>query len=191
LGSLKPPQKSFYIFTKVDDLVYGAFRRAFALGHRSVCFPIWDCAPDRAAFLRESIAKAYAEAGLRYSPDFHAPIVEGPIAALHECLRALLRHTPPTALTSIGTNDWLAAFAVAAEMGIRIPRDLSLIALAQDDLWKVLPVSQAHFGFLPTNKVVTAVIQQLKAAQQGKPRKVIALPTVWVPGDSLAPPRKR
>jgi DNA-binding LacI/PurR family transcriptional regulator len=184
------PQKSFYIFTDVREYICAAFRNAFALGHRTVCHPIWREGPDRTAFYRECIAEEYARAGLRYAPDFHTPIVEGPVTALHECLRALLRHTPPTALITSGTHAFLATFGVAAELGIRIPRDLSHIALYQDDLWEALPVSQAHLAFLPPIKVVTAVIKLLEAAKQGKPREVVALPMVWVPGDTLAPPRK-
>jgi hypothetical protein len=75
-------------------------------------------------------------------------------------------------------------------MGMQIPRDLSHIALVQEDLFDVLPVSPAHFDLPPATKFVTTVVKQLEAAKQGKPRKVVALPPVWVPGGTLAPPRR-
>jgi len=189
LGAHTRPQKSFYIFVNLRDLLCGAFRQAFAMGHRSVCFPIWRCGPERVGFLRERIAEEYASVGLRYSPEFHAPIVEDRSpAALHECLRALLRHTPPSALISDGAEQWLATMAIAAERGKRIPRDLSHICLRQDELYAALPVSQAHFDFPPAPNMVTQVNRLLAAAKQGKPKKIVPLEPVWISGETLAPP---
>jgi DNA-binding LacI/PurR family transcriptional regulator len=190
LGWSTPLAKAFGAGCALEPIVRGAFRNAFALGHRSVCYPQWESSPELVSRIRGWIADEYARAGLKYSPDFHAPIVEGNgIAPLHECLRAVLRHTPPTALVSDCARQWLATVGVAAAMDKHIPRDLSHIAMFQDDQWEALPVSQAHFDY-PVTKMVNTVIKMLEAAKQGRPRRVAELPPKWVPGGTLTEPAR-
>lgn len=180
------PTRASSVYVSLELLVREGFRKAFEAGHQSVCYPLWRCRPEYVDRIYQWGAEEFARAGRRYSTDFNVPLIEDRApSALHECLRALMRHTPPTALLSETPEQSRATMAVMAEQGKRIPRDVSHITLSFDPQWEVLPLSQAHFAF-PTAKIVSTIKSMLKAAKLGRAPRCVMLPPTWVPGASLA-----
>ena len=172
-----------------EHLVRGAFRQAFALGHSRVCHPIWRRNPELIPLIRGWVADEYARAGLRHSPDFDAPIItRREPAALHDTLRALLRHTPPTALISGTQLQWQATLAILAEARMRVPQDISHLAIFEGTDWEAMPLAQSHF-ILPVKRLAGTVTRLLEEHDAGKPPRSVLLPPRWSAGQTLAPPR--
>jgi LacI family transcriptional regulator len=169
-------------------LVRGAVRRAFDVGHRRVSFPLWRRTPEVAGRMRGWIAAEYAAAGYRHAPEFDAPVVaDREPTALHATLHELLRHTPPTALISSDFQQWLATVTALAKIGLRVPRDVSLICLCSTPDWETATPTQAHFRF-PVAELAKSVRKSLDAAARGATPRDVSLAPEWVPGGSLGAP---
>jgi DNA-binding LacI/PurR family transcriptional regulator len=189
-GMASPVKKVSHASVSHEMLVRGAVSRAFEAGHRRVCFVLWRRRPEVAARMRAWIADEYAKAGYRHTPDFDAPIVDDRNPeALHTCLRELVRHTPPTALIVSDFPQWIGTVMVLAQAGLRVPGDISLICLCSAPEWEAATPSQAHFAH-PVAALAKAIRLALEAAVRGEPPEIITLAPEWVPGDSLAPPKK-
>ena len=189
LGGLGPTGRAPRVSVPIGPLVRAAFRRAFEAGHRRVIMPLWRRTAESDASYRTWIAAAYAEAGLSHRPDFDAPFVASRTpGSLRECLRAIFGTTPPTAIVLQDSWQWFGAIAVLGELRLRVPDDVSTIMLApMDELEAYLP-EQAHF-----DHALPAYIRQVKRAlraKRGGPR-VFEVEPVWVPGGTLAPPKRR
>lgn len=171
-----------------ERLVRGAMRKAFEAGHRRVSFALWRRKPEVAAAMRAWIADEYARAGHRHSPEFDAPIVpKRTPESLHDCVRELLRHTPPTALIVSDFAQWMGTFMVLAAARLRVPDDVSLISLCAASEWDTASPTQAHFR-IPFAAMLRTIRMALESAESGAPPKHLRLNPEWVPGDSLAPP---
>ena len=182
------PKRCSRVSVSHEALVRGALRRAFAAGHRRVSFALWRRKPEVAAAMRAWIADEYALVGYRHSPEFDAPVVpERTPEALHACVRELLRVTPPTALIVSDFPEWLGAFMVLADAGLRVPADLSLVSLCAASEWATATPSQAHFK-MPVADMVRHIRRALDNAERGAPPADVPLEPEWVPGGSLAPP---
>jgi DNA-binding LacI/PurR family transcriptional regulator len=187
-GSAGRLGKADRIYVDHETIVRGAFRHAFTEGHRRVSYPLWRTRTESIPRIRAWVADEYARAGFRHAPDFDLPLVESPEpASLHECLRALLRHTPPTALISANQAQWLATLAVLGESGKRIPRDISHIALFPNAEWSALPTPQSHFAY-PVAKLATNTVKLLRRAPGREKAADYPLPPLWVAGGTLGPP---
>ena len=169
-------------------LVRGAFRRAFAAGHRRVCMPLWLRKPEMIPVLRGWIAEEYAAAGVTHSPAFDAPEVAAPEAsAMHACVRELCRHTPPTCFVLNDQRHWVAVFSALAEKRLRVPDDVSTILLAASAEMEVATPSQAYFRH-PIESFVPEIRRILRRRDRGIGMPAVLIEPKWVPGDSLAAP---
>lgn len=190
VGVAGEPLVAGSVAVSYEQLVRGAVSRAFEAGHRRVSFPLWRRKPEIAAMMRGWIADEYAKAGYRHSPDFDAPIVpEDTPESLKKSLRALLRHTPPTAFVAGDFRQWLGTLSALAEAGLRTPRDVSLITLCASADWDTVSPEPTHFRF-PVADIVKAVKAALAEGAHGGAPKRVRLSPIWVPGGSLGPPRK-
>ena len=176
------------IGTDYPAILRGAFRRAFAAGHTRVCAPVWRKTPGFAARVRALVAEEYARAGLKHSPAFDVPVVESrDPSGMHECVRELFRHTPPTALILHEFPQWMAAASMLAHLRLRVPEEVSTILLLDaPELHSATP-TQAHFR-QDAPKFVPALREVLLRLERGQPTPPRLIAPVWVPGGSLAPP---
>lgn len=189
-GMASPVNKVGHASVSHEMLVRGAVSRAFEAGHRRVSFVLWRRHPEVAPKMRAWIADEYAKAGYRHLPDFDAPIVDDRNSeALHARLHEIIRHTPPTALIVSDFPQWLGTVMVLAQAGLRVPQDISLICLCSAPEWEAATPSQAHFAH-PVAALAKAIRLALDAAVRGEPPEIITLAPEWVPGGSLAPPKK-
>lgn len=121
--------------------------RLVALGHRSIvliCFKTArEPAPGR---LVAAFREALAEAGIRPG-EYNVPDWEESPQGLGALLESLFRLTPPTALICHNPGTTVATYTFLAQRGLRTPRDVSLVSLADKDAlayWASLGVRCAH-----------------------------------------------
>lgn len=188
LGGPGTPRLASRVSVSHEALVRQALRNAFAAGHRRVSLVIWRRHPEVAIRMRQWIAAEYANAGLRHAPDFDAPILEDESPeAMHECVRELFRHTPPTALVIHDFPQWVAAITTLCRLRRSVPGDVSTILLTRAAELAATNPGQAHFRH-PVDGLVAAVRRILRAPGAPKSPPQISLPPIWVPGESLATP---
>lgn len=170
-------------------LVRDAFRHVFALGHTRVTLPIWRRHPESVRRMRGWIREEYERAGLRHNPEFDTPIIEDEKPeAMHECIRALFRHTPPSALVLLDFPQWIATMTTLNGLRRRVPEDVSILLLARAAEITAATPSVAHFRH-PNSELVDAVRRILRTPDITP--GIRSIPPVWVPGGSLAAPTRR
>lgn len=172
-----------------EMLVREAFRHVFALGHTRVTLPIWRRHPDSVRRMRLWIRDEYERANLRHNEAFDTPIIEDENPeAMHACIRALFRHTPPSALVLLDFPQWIATMTTLNTLGRRVPEDVSIILLARASEITAATPSVAHFRH-PNSELVDAVRRILRT------RDIVpgirSIPPIWVPGATLAAPACR
>ena len=187
--NVKRPHDSVY----PDDVEngYRAARHVIDRGHRRVAFvPALGAghysAPDRAAGYRN----AMEEHGLR--PEF----VERPAEtdprdpALRGTLRALLRREPrPTAIVTYSFEEAALTLHVAAEAGLSVPRDLSVICAAADNLSlgsDVLGITSVEIAWMPLGCHAVDLLMR-KIAAPHRPLDSIAVPPRFREGRTTGP----
>ncbi len=190
LGGPGTPVRAPRVSVDHEALVREAFRRAFAAGHTRVSLIIWRRHPDVARRMREWIAAEYARAGLRHAPDFDAPILDDDTpGAVHDCLRQLFRHTPPTALVIHDFPQWVATVTTLCSLRRRVPEDVSTLLLTRTPEIAAATPTQAHFRH-PVDAVVGAIRRLLRSPKPPKSPPQLRLAPIWVAGDSLNAPRE-
>ncbi|HYF66448.1 MAG TPA: substrate-binding domain-containing protein, partial [Herpetosiphonaceae bacterium] len=140
----------------------------------------------------DGYAAALRAHGLAYDP---ALVVGGDFleASGHAALRQLLAlDQPPTAIFASSDSMAIGAMRAAAEAGLRLPEDLSIIGF--DDI----PEAAAHAPALTTIRqplqemgriAVRQLIEQIEDPE--RPAAHIELPTRLIERDSCAPYRQR
>ena len=169
-----------------------ATRHLLALGHRRIAVIT---GPRNARSSRARVAgylDALAKAGLTADPrliragDFQ---VEDGARHTRELLRLA---EPPTAVFACNDGEALGVYLAAAEAGVRIPEDLSVVGF--DDIfpaqWTVPPLTTVRQPL--TEMAATAagmVVTLARGEELERPR--VALPTRLVIRGSTAPPPRR
>ena len=105
----------------------------------------------------------------------------------------LLSHPePPTAIFAVNDNNAIGVMAAAANRGLRIPDDLSVIGYNDIPVVSKLPVPLTTIRE-PFNLIARGAIDLLlneKPVPDGQPPIVVTTPTL-IPRRSTAAPRKR
>lgn len=183
-GTAGRPRRAPSVDIDLEFAIHEALHRAFSAGHRRVSLPLRQSRPWQNASIRENVAKAYANAGLKHCPDFDTPTLndEHP-ERLHDELRRLLRYTPPSAFIVTDFALWLALTSVLAETRRRIPQDTSVICLfAMTDLAAVSP-KPCQFA-QPVENLAREVKRRLTNPADGHAPALLA--PAWVQGGSLS-----
>lgn len=164
-------------------------RHLVALGHRRV---VMICAPHmrtpemipKHSFLTELTALGIP-AGRYNLPDW-----EFTTDGLQALLRELFRVTPPTAILADDARTACAVLAFAAERGLRVPRDLSLVTMCTvvDMAWmRPRPACYVHDMDLLNARVVDWVDGCVSGTQD---RERVVFESVFDPAETVAPPPK-
>ena len=130
----------------LEQILEHVVGRLARLGHRRVLFPLWG-AP---AMMPRAIARTIAPLVARGEAEL---IDRGWVSAFalsaarrhREQLRERVRRLDPTAIVNLNWRDYLVTQSVLAELGLGMPRDLSVVVLdADEDMRWSTPVP-AHF----------------------------------------------
>jgi len=163
-------------------------RRLLELGHQRLAFLRYGglyhySGPDR----QQGFAEAVADAGL--SPQVHAPADPPPRGQrLARTLAWLDRPDRPTGVVCYEAEEALTLYAAATRLGLRIPEDLSILAIAE------VPVTQVGVDIdtirIPSDRLGREAVEMVLTKTRHPKRQLRsrALPFETTPGATVAPP---
>ena len=104
--------------------------------------------------------------GIPTSP-FNLPDWEETAEGFQECLAALFKVTPPTAMFLDESHHFVAACHFLATRGLRVPRDVSLICMDSDPVidWCIPAIARIRLEF---KNVVRHILSWANNISQGK-----------------------
>lgn len=169
---------------------YQAAHHLLDLGHRRVGYVGGIPGRSSTTLREEGYRLALAEARMPVVPEL---CVAGDYltASGYRCALELLRRPePPTALVLANDMMALGAYQAAAELGLRIPQDVSIVGM--DDVFFVAyvspPLTTVH---VPTRELGRLGVQLLaETPDPMTPIRRVVLPTALVVRGSTAAPRK-
>ncbi len=172
------------------ESVVSATRHLIELGHRRISFLCrHDWRGDPPARTIQAFTAELSSHGI-VPGEFNVPNWTESPEGLRTLLVTLFRFTPPTAIIVQHQHWAVGVLAFLAERGLRIPAQVSLIALGPDPFhaWQYPPL--AHFNWR-IEPVVRRVVRWVGAAADGRgDRKFIGFPTEFNPGGTIGPAPK-
>jgi DNA-binding LacI/PurR family transcriptional regulator len=177
-------------YTLLVTLIFDAFRQAHVCGHRLITSPFVGVSFERYESFAEKLKELFGKYDLSFSRHYNLPFVASNDAEEYRAvLNDLFRYTPPTCLILFDLSHYLVVISFFLERGLKIPADVSIILLSDHPLLVDVFPTVAHFRLYPDDMPLQAfrVLQEQMRGLQIH-REVVSTP-IWVPGDSLAPPR--
>jgi LacI family transcriptional regulator len=168
-----------------------AMRHLMALGHRRIGYITGNERMASAVQRRRGYENGLTERGIRLDRTLIARGDYTQPSGIEAARRLLTLRHPPTAIFSGNDVQALATMAVASEIGLRIPEDLSVVGF--DDIPQA---SQVHPPLTTVRQpmqqmgrsAVNTLLAMLAGIEVASP--VLTLPTELVVRKSTAPPRK-
>ena len=176
-------------YVAIDDrkAMREAVRHVIDLGHRHLLYIVRD--------MRLAIVQRRVE-GFREACSATRPAVAGTVVQRDvddgrfggQIADALASRNPPTAIIASNSAVALATVAILQRMGVRWPRDISLLAF-DEPVWANIVMPPLAVVHHPTQQVAAAAWRRLLARMQSpdQPPKRITLDTRLVPRPSLGP----
>ena len=179
----------------VDDVLggYYATRHLIDLGHQRIAF-IGDYMENDMGF--RSVEKRFVgyyqaleEADLPFYPQYHQQGPHGRRSAQEMARRLLKLTSPPTAIFVHSDTMAIGAIEAAAELGLDVPCDLSVVGYDDVDAAEFLKLTTIRQQLYESGRRAGQLLLSLLAAgQQMKPLS-ITLPVELVVRQTTAPPR--
>ncbi len=142
-------------------------QRLISMGHQRISFL---CAPQirspKKAKLLEVFLDELEAAGIK-TGEYNCPNWEENQRGFIQVLDSLFKATPPTALILDEAYLFHAAYHYLAQLGLRVPQDVSLICMDDDPsfLWCRLSVSHIKWEYLP---IVRRIVRWTNNVAKGK-----------------------
>jgi len=149
----------------IDDVAAGALatRHLLELGHRSIGYIGGVPTSDSNDRRRSGVEQTLAEAGLSLARE-HTTSLGYTYRSARDAARLVLgRKNPPTALVVGNVNAGIGTITEAAEMEVRVPQDLSVVAI--HDIWPAITCAPALTTVrLPMAKLGATAVDVLLAS---------------------------
>ncbi len=186
LGGMRADLPVPVIAVKSSLLADEAMARLTELGHRQIVLPLCDRPPSFAAGLKESVKQGLERVGVTYIPSYHTP--ESPYQrpeVVWRMLESIFSRSAPTAMIVLDWKEFVTISCLLARLGLRIPKDISVILLNEQTEadWHVPKLACFRF---PVQKLALTLVQWT----EGKLRATgsVSLSADFEANDSLAPP---
>jgi LacI family transcriptional regulator len=170
---------------------YAAATRALIeLGHRRIVLLVRAMrrlpvpGTSERAFLNELEAHGIA-AGAYHMPDW-----EESVQGFHACLESLFRVTPPTAVIADEAPFFFAAQQFLSGLGLRVPKDVSMVCTDADRGFTWCQPSVAHMRW-DSRPVLRRIVRWVANVSHGKQdlRQTLT-PAQFVAGGTIGPARE-
>lgn len=177
--------------SSIDQAIRDSVGNLVGLGHRRIV----GISPDSwrlpvPSHTGNAFLQALGEHGIPPT-SYNLPAWDQTREGLEKLLESLFRITPPTALCFVNPAPYVAALEFFGLMGIRVPRDLSVICMTTGPAFSLLPRCPAHFNW-PIEEHVRRVSRWIKClAKGGVDLGQFTFPATFEPGETLAPARTR
>lgn len=168
------------------DMVSHAVAQLVALGHRELFLPLCNRPPSMVKTVRQAVAqplralgtKGQAKDWVPASPYEGGPVIEAMVVEA-------MRSRSPTGWIFFDWRECLAATCVFRDLGLAVPRDLSVVVLSQDPAMLWHRPALAHFR-QPLELMAKAAVAWMLDESATAGRYFAA---EWHPGESLGPPK--
>ncbi len=170
-----------------------ATEHLLGLGHRRIALltgnPVLFPAHNRI----KGYAEAHAACGVPVDQDLVRKDSFLPDYSFQQTDALMRAGDPPTAIISGGIDMLSGILRALRARGLRIPRDVSLVAASDSDLAALSepPISVERWDYSRLGRVAAKLaLHAIRGGAAAKPRRVL-VPAVFLPRDSCAPPRPR
>ncbi|MGC4015560.1 MAG: substrate-binding domain-containing protein [Luteolibacter sp.] len=177
------------VAVKSARLLAEAYQQLIALGHRRIITPLCDRPASYIETMREAARAQLEEAGLPYSPAYHTPESEylRPDVSW-SIMEGLFKRERPTALVLLDWRELVTATCFLSHLGLKVPEDVSIVLLNDqaNAEWFLPPLARFKFP-------IARMARRIKAWLDGKwdPDEMrVGVAAEWMPGESIAPPKK-
>ncbi len=166
-----------------DSMVTIALDRLLECGHRDICMPVAVDSPTYVAQLEAGMVEAFGRCGATFHPKLHFPKWHSNTPeAWRDGLRWRFGVTPPDALVLLGTPACQVSIGVLMELGLRVPDDVSLVAIAEEKNLNWFHPRLACFDLNPLS-LSDKIAGWIKSPHAEN--KSLILPPKWVEGSSI------
>lgn len=174
-----------------ETAVVNALHELHKLGHRKIVMLVQEeqCMPHPGPIPR-AFLNALEDLGIT-SGRYNLPYWQKGSDSFRQCLDALFRHTPPTALLIPEPPLFIAAQQHLARKGIVAPEHISMICHDPSPAFHYCHPSISHFSYdlIPC---IQRVLDWIKHIGTGKPdHKQILSESIFVRGGTIGPPAKK
>lgn len=171
--------------------IAAATRRLLALGHQRLVFIGQSgVRTPRPGTKAEAFIGELKAAGLRWNHGYNLPEWEETPEGFRALLTGLFSATPPTALLIDETPRLMATLVFLAERGLRVPEQVSLVALQTDSSLVWCQPTIAHLRW-DSRPLVRRVVRWVTALDKGQPDlEQSVFPSEFVDGGSIGPAGK-
>jgi LacI family transcriptional regulator len=170
-----------------------AVRYLHSVGHRRIALltagPGLRPADERAAGWRE----AHQQLGLKVDERLLRLSAEPTLSGADDMRALLALKAPPTALIGLGTRLLSGAMQVLRAEGLRVPHDMSIIAISSPALLEFAdpPLSYVHFDLQRAGRAAAQLLLDRLGERKDQPPQRVEVPMELVVRESCAPPRAR
>jgi len=171
------------------DGIAQAVRYLHSLGHRRIA--LFSAGPglrptdERLAGYRE----AHARLGMKFDERL-LQLASAPTLSGAEAMRGLLAlKAPPTAVIGLGTRLLSGAMQAMREQGLRVPHDISVIAISSPALLEFAdpPLTHIHFDFEQAGHASAQLLLERLGDTPGPPPRLVEVPMELVVRESCGP----
>ena len=183
-GPVSDPAIPYVAFDGVATLRHaiGVLSRA---GHTKISAPLHYLRPGRIEAFREEMASR----NLPFDPDYNSPSWDGNHQQLIDILRNLLGSPDrPTAIIINGMNAVITLFSVLLELGLKIPKDISIIISGSDPLFSHFHPQLSYYS--TSHKALASITAKMireHLRNPGTPPKKELLLMEYFQGKSIGP----
>jgi DNA-binding LacI/PurR family transcriptional regulator len=166
------------------DMIHHALECLIAMGHRRIFMPLCNRPPQFVKKIRQAVAAPLRRLGVEGAVRDWVPdsAYEGG-AVIEAMVMEALRKRSPTGWIFFDWRECLAATCVFRDLGLEIPRHVSVIVLSQDPAMSWFRPTLAHFR-QPLEALAKASVAWLKGESPPGTRYFMA---DWNPGESVGP----
>lgn len=188
IGGLLGGRNGTVIAVSSTTIAIKAIESLIALGHRRIILPLNGRPEELKASLKSALKSRIESLGEVYQTSYHNP--ESPYFSreiVRDTMMMYAKSTLPTAIIFLDWRELLAAYCYLSELGMKVPKDVSLILLNDQSEAEWFSPELTRFTF-PLDGFVKALKKWLTEPNP-QSQEVLLQPTL-IKGASIAPSSK-
>ena len=176
------------IAVDISKVVEDALEKLIRLGHRNFFIPLGVIHPTLVAKMHAAYSVALSKHGLNFNQTIQMPVstTRNPETVWRAMDRAWEQSEKPTALIFLDWNTCVTGTSYLAAKGLRIPDDISVVILANENSTEWFRPHLAHYTF-PENDFIKAVSAWTQSKGYNRDKLLQHMLKTFNPGKSLAP----
>jgi DNA-binding LacI/PurR family transcriptional regulator len=175
---------------RIAPAIESAVNRLVALGHRRIVMLIQTLVRQPRPIPSVEFYLSLLEAHGIPTSEYNLPHFDETPASLEHRLDTLFRITPPTAVLAYDPCFTAAVLSFLSGRGLRVPRDVSVISMTMDPIFRLNVPPVDHFS-MPSQELVARISRWVNGVAKGRPdRRQVIFDAMYVPGGTVGPVKK-